>query len=93
MYPATIAAVEAWQQAGGKRAMKYCKEIYAEFQLVLKKSAEDDARDDNNDGIADVDQISVRRRLPAALAAPALNPICCRGGGGNERPRICCVEK
>eukprot|EP00616_Rhizochromulina_sp_CCMP1243_P016807 CAMPEP_0118975282 /NCGR_PEP_ID=MMETSP1173-20130426/15329_1 /TAXON_ID=1034831 /ORGANISM="Rhizochromulina marina cf, Strain CCMP1243" /LENGTH=361 /DNA_ID=CAMNT_0006925147 /DNA_START=57 /DNA_END=1142 /DNA_ORIENTATION=- len=58
MYPATIAAMEAWQQAGGRRAYENARDLYIEFKRVMHKSAEDDLKDEDGDGIADVDQIS-----------------------------------
>jgi len=60
MYPTTIAAVEAWRQAGGKRAVGHVRDLYIEFKRVMEKSREDDEKDDDGDGIADVDQISAK---------------------------------
>jgi len=57
MYPMTMAALEAWRQAGGKEALNHAHDLWAELGNVLAASEEDDAKDDDGDGIPDVDQM------------------------------------
>lgn len=71
MYPTTMAALEAWRQAGGKQALLYLRDLYDEFCAVATASSKDDEVDEDDDGIADVLQISanelVMRKTKIAL--------------------------
>jgi len=71
MYPTTMAALEAWRQAGGKQALVYIRDLYEEFGAVAKASSKDDQIDADGDGVADVTQISgkelVLRKTKIAL--------------------------
>eukprot|EP00408_Alexandrium_pacificum_P007625 CAMPEP_0171208498 /NCGR_PEP_ID=MMETSP0790-20130122/28119_1 /TAXON_ID=2925 /ORGANISM="Alexandrium catenella, Strain OF101" /LENGTH=347 /DNA_ID=CAMNT_0011674095 /DNA_START=80 /DNA_END=1123 /DNA_ORIENTATION=+ len=58
VFPATIAAYEAWSLCGGNEAVASVKDIYREICKVQEASKEDDEKDDDNDGVKDVDQIS-----------------------------------
>jgi len=75
-FPTLIAAIEAWNMAGGqgaKDALSYC---YTEFKKVRDVSSEDDEKDDDGDGIADVDQISGKElfQRKAHLVLTAVEP-------------------
>ena len=78
-YPTTIAAAEAWRQAGGKEAVMHFKDLLGEVQHVIKASEEDDKKDDDHDGIADVNQISskelVLRKMNIAVTAMDPNKV------------------
>jgi len=73
MYPTTMAALEAWRQCGGKQALQNLSDLKDQFVRVLEASEQDDKKDDDNDGIADVEQISskelVVRKLKIAVTA------------------------
>jgi len=58
MFPTLIAAVEAWNVAGGEMATAALKTIISQVRKVRAANKKDDDVDDDNDGIADVDQIS-----------------------------------
>lgn len=75
-YPTTIAAVEAWRQAGGKEAVHHFQDLVGEITAVIKTSEEDDKKDDDGDGIADVDQISSKELVirKMNLAVTAMDP-------------------
>ena len=62
-FVASIAAIEAFRQMGWQRCLEDVHVLMAEASLVTDANAKDDQKDDDGDGIADVDQIS-----PAALA-------------------------
>lgn len=75
-FPTLIAAVESWNMAGGqgaKDALGYC---YTEFKRVRAVNDEDDKKDDDHDGIADVDQISGKElfQRKAHLVLTAVEP-------------------
>ena len=53
-----IAAVEAFRMCGYETVMDSVKILYQDFMKVSKEMQKDDKKDDNNDGIADVNQIS-----------------------------------
>jgi len=58
VFPASIAAYEAWKMCGGKEGYQAAKLLLNEVNKVRKESVIDDAKDDDGDGIPDVDQIS-----------------------------------
>lgn len=76
VFPATIAAVEAWHLCGGDEAMECCKTLYAEFQKVHAASGKDDAKDLDGDGVPDVLQMAPKDLVmhKARLALKAVNP-------------------
>jgi len=57
VFPATIAAVEAWIICGGPEAWETVKMLYAEWQKVGVENIKDDLKDDDKDGVPDVLQI------------------------------------
>lgn len=57
-YVLTIATVEAFRLGGWDKTKTCLGILYTSYQTALKASREDDQRDDNNDGVADVKQIS-----------------------------------
>jgi hypothetical protein len=76
-FPVLIAAVTAFRETGVKDSMVSAfGDIMKEFNEVLEKSKKDDLKDDNNDGIPDVEQIPAaevaKRKL--ILAAKTVNP-------------------
>eukprot|EP00727_Mastigamoeba_balamuthi_P001189 m51a1_g11067 hypothetical protein (373) ;mRNA; f:541913-543342 len=57
-FAATIAVIEAFRLSGGGDKVFLCvKELYDSLVKFGEENKKDDERDDNNDGIADVDQI------------------------------------
>jgi hypothetical protein len=76
-FPVLIAAVTAFQETGVKASMqKAIYDIIDEFNEVLETSAQDDKKDDDNDGIPDVEQIPpaqvIQRKM--MLAVRTVNP-------------------
>lgn len=71
VFPATIAAFEAWRLCGGVEAIEHCKKLLAECQKVVEASKEDDLVDADGDGVADVNQTSgkalLARKVSVAL--------------------------
>ncbi len=57
----------------GDRVVAALTDMYGEYQLFLKAEAEDNKKDDNNDGVADVDQM-VAPTLCLANCAPPKRP-------------------
>ena len=57
-YVATLAAVEAFRQIGGATLYKELLYVHEQLQLVSEASREDDDEDKDQNGIADVDEIS-----------------------------------
>lgn len=70
---ASIAAIEAFRQLGWQTVYTNLEILYAQTQLVIAASEEDDKVDDDGDGIADVDQIEAadlaQRKLQVAMKA------------------------
>lgn len=68
-----IAAVEAFRICGWDRTKKCLEKLYENYLKVKEASDNDDNRDDNNDGIADVDQIEpqnlILRKVRLALVS------------------------
>jgi len=58
MFPTLIAAVEAWNVAGGEMATAALKTVIDQVRRVRMANKKDDDVDADGDGIADVDQIS-----------------------------------
>ena len=57
-FPMLIAAVEAYKMVGYESSLKCIRDLSDDFNKFLQASKQDDDRDENNDGIADVLQIS-----------------------------------
>ena len=57
-YTASIAAVEAFRTMGWDRARADIETLGADIDRVQAANLEDDAKDDDGDGVADVDQVS-----------------------------------
>lgn len=72
-YVATLAAVEAFRNLGGKALYSELLYVWSEIRSVQVASAGDDDKDDDRDGIADVDQIGaselLKRKSLVALKA------------------------
>lgn len=58
VFPASIAAYEAWKLCGGKEGIQAANLLLDEVNKVRRQSVVDDEVDDDGDGIPDVDQIS-----------------------------------
>jgi hypothetical protein len=69
-------AFEAWRQAGGKEALMHLTDLVNEAKAVVRASNEDDKRDDDGDGVADVNQISTKELVMRKmnLAVTAMDP-------------------
>eukprot|EP00747_Dinoflagellata_sp_TGD_P024135 gnl/TRDRNA2_/TRDRNA2_130342_c1_seq1.p1 gnl/TRDRNA2_/TRDRNA2_130342_c1~~gnl/TRDRNA2_/TRDRNA2_130342_c1_seq1.p1 ORF type:complete len:343 (+),score=81.68 gnl/TRDRNA2_/TRDRNA2_130342_c1_seq1:87-1115(+) len=63
VFPTTIAAVEAWRLSGGEEAVENVKVLYQNLMKAHEASKKDDVKDENNDGVADVDQIEGKQLL------------------------------
>jgi len=76
IFPATIAAYEAWSLCGGKEAVASIKELYREACKVRDVSKEDDQKDEDNNGVADVDEMSGQALLvhKVSLAVKVVDP-------------------
>ena len=61
-YTASIAAVEAFRTMGGARAMEELDKLQSQIDKVKAVNEVDDAKDDDGDGIPDVEQ-----KTPAEL--------------------------
>jgi len=57
-FPTTIAASEAWVQAGGNAAQESLMTLINELKQLKSENDKDDELDEDGDGIADVDQIT-----------------------------------
>lgn len=57
-YPYTMAAAEAWRQCGGTQTAACLHDLAVQFENAKKASDEDDLKDEDGDGIADVEQIT-----------------------------------
>jgi len=72
-YVASIAAIEAFRQLGWQKVQDELVIVYEETQHVIAASKVDDEVDDNNDGIADVDQMQAtqlaQHKLSVAMKA------------------------
>lgn len=53
-----IAAVEAFNMCGSEATVQCFNELYAEFMKASIENAKDDKKDDDNDGVPDVLQVS-----------------------------------
>lgn len=58
MYPSLVCACEAARICGWPRTKQALIDLQDEATRIVQKSAKDDKKDDNKDGIADVDQIT-----------------------------------
>lgn len=67
-YAAAIAAVEAFAATGGSQTLKCLQDIKDQFVLIMKANAEDNKRDEDKDGIADVDQIESKQLAHRKMA-------------------------
>jgi len=71
VFPLTVAAVEAWKQCGGNEAIESLSVLRTEFETVRAALDKDDQKDEDNDGVPDVLQISekelMQRKLKVAL--------------------------
>lgn len=57
-YPLTLSAFEAFRQCGGEETYAAIRDLRTQFSLARAASREDSIRDDDGDGIPDVEQIS-----------------------------------
>ena len=62
-FPVLIAAYEALQLSHGESTYSSICAITTEVKVIISESAKDDARDDDGDGRADVDQLDARSLL------------------------------
>ena len=75
-YPATMAALEAWRQAGGKEALGHLRDLWVEAKAVAEAECLDDLRDDDGDGVLDVEILDSRALVlrKARVAVLATHP-------------------
>jgi len=58
-----IAAIEAFKMCGWEASKKHFQDLYEDYLVVKEASEKDDQVDDNNDGIADVKQITEQQLI------------------------------
>lgn len=58
VYPVLFAAIEAARHGGLSEVTKALNELSNEIMVILQASAKDDEVDEDNDGVADVDEIT-----------------------------------
>ena len=72
-YVASIAAIEAFRQLGWQTVQSNLVVVYEQAQVVLAANEADDKKDDDGDGIADVNQIEAsalaKRKITVAMTA------------------------
>ena len=76
LYPLTIAAGETFRVSGGDRVVSCLTLIWTDLKAVHEANMLDNKKDDDNDGIADVDQISKQELATRkiALVLKTVNP-------------------
>eukprot|EP01043_Picozoa_sp_COSAG02_P035029 COSAG02_NODE_2483_length_8721_cov_37.896312_7_plen_422_part_00 len=62
-FPVLIAAYEALQLSHGESTYSALCAITTEAQIIIQENAKDDTRDDDGDGIADVDKLDAKSLL------------------------------
>lgn len=67
-YAAAIAAIEAFSATGGAQTMKCLHDIKNQAILIMKANAEDNKKDEDRDGVADVDQIEAKELAHRKMA-------------------------
>lgn len=67
-FAVTISACEAFYNSGYEVVTKSAEYLWTEYKILWKKSREDDAKDEDNDGVADVLQISARELLTRKIS-------------------------
>ncbi len=71
-YCASIAAIEAFRLSGWDTTRQALLEIYADAKAVYAAHVEDEKRDDNGDGVADVRQLTPQQLMNRKLAMCAM---------------------
>lgn len=81
VFPATIAAVEAWSMCGGTEALENVKTLYAEFTKVSEANKVDNLKDEDGDGVPDANQVDSKQLLErkTALMLKSISPDNCSG--------------
>lgn len=67
-FAVTIAAIEAFYGTGYETVVKNGEYLWTEYKILWKKSREDDEKDEDNDGVADVLQISAKELLTRKIS-------------------------
>jgi hypothetical protein len=62
-FAVSLAAAEAFRVSGGERVNLAIQDLYSDFLLVSKQIKADSKKDDDADGVADVDQISAEKLI------------------------------
>jgi len=103
-FPALITAIEAYRQVGFEPTWRALKILKADFDTVKDASLEDDKKDEDGDGVADVRQISAsdlverkallfRRVRQRARAADEVRVLAERGLDAREARRLRAVRR
>lgn len=76
LYPLTIAAGETFRVSGGDRVKKCLALLWDDLKAVHQANMLDNKKDDDNDGIADVDQIDKQQLMTRkiSLVLKTVNP-------------------
>lgn len=77
MYPTLFAAVQAAKHSGRKTVVEACGKLSEEVKVIIEENEKDDKKDDDGDGVADVDQIDGKALMmrKANLVMTKINPI------------------
>lgn len=77
MYPTLFAAVQAAKHSGRKTVVEACGKLAEEVKVIIEENEKDDKKDDDGDGVADVDQIDGKALMmrKANLVMTKINPI------------------
>jgi len=68
LYPLTIAAAETFRVSGGEEALTYLTHIWEELVTVHQANQADNQRDDDGDGVADIEQISNKQLMSRKMS-------------------------
>jgi hypothetical protein len=63
LYPTTFACMEAFRLCGWERTQGAIEDLYDESTNILKQLKEDDEKDEDGDGVRDVDTLSAQSLL------------------------------
>lgn len=76
VYPALFAAIEAAKHGGIKTVVKALGDLTEEAMVIIEKSKEDDDKDEDKDGVKDVNQISTKELIArkTQLVIRKINP-------------------
>lgn len=77
VFPSTIAAFEAFKLCGGHDAIGHVKALFDQMTNLKDALAEDDAKDNDGDGVADAKQLDGKQLIArkVSVAAKTIDPV------------------